>query len=576
MKSTFNPIYMGSDYDYKGDRLEVVVAENGQRVNKVSYDHHQQFEVKCHKVCDGVYQSVGYGMSNVCMIEGETGMILVDSNNSNEAAALNLAHFREVCDKPVSAVMYSHYHYCSGTEEFLKSAISPDIDIWAHEDHVPNMLESYTDFLPFAYRRNFINNGLAMPPEGELAQYDSGLGGSYVYPHLTGFTNGYLPPNKLIPNVEKMETTIDGVKFEFYPAFSECSDSIIIYLPEKKCALTNHAWPVMANLYTLRGDIGRNPLDWMNSIDILRKLRIEHLGGCHGVPISGGEELYDMLTRYRDLIQYVYDQTIYGMNLGKDPAEILKDMEVPGYFTNARCSQECYGEVEYSVRGIFRTFIGWFGWDPVELHPVTKEFEAERLIKMVGGIDNMVSEARTALTNKEYSWAAQLATYVLKLEPDHSECRFIKADAFKEMACRTSSAHTRSWYATGWLALMTEHDFFKQRIRADKNQIRTLPAEMVIKSMPIYLIPEKARDLNKTVQFNITDTGMKCGFYMRPYVAEFAVDIVDPEVEIICDTETIKDLYTTAKNYAELVEEGRLTFKGDVAFGKEMGNLFDF
>lgn len=577
MKSTFNEIYMGSDVDYKGDKLEIVTASLGQKVNKVTVEHHKQFETKCHKICDGVYQSVGYGMSNVCMIEGNTGMIIVDSNNSNEAAELNLEHFRQYCDKPVSAIIYSHSHYCNGTVTFAKAAASSELEIWGHQDHVKNMLEMYTEFYPWAYRRNAINNGMMCPPDGELGRVDCGLGPCYVYPGLKGFTIGWIPPNKLISDDKVTKATIDGIDFEFYPAYSESSDSIITYIPEKKCALTNHAWPVFANLYTLRGEYGRDPKDWIYSIDVLRELKVHHVGGCHGVPISGEEKVYEVMTHYRDAIQYLYNQTIKGMNEGKDPDEILKDFEMPGYFTNGQITKECYGEVEYYVRGIYRTFIGWFGWDPVELHPVTKEFEAERLVQLMGGESAVLLEADKAFKNKEFSWAAQLATYILKVNPEQKDAKLIKAGSFQEMAIRTPAAHTRSWYTVGAACLTSdEYNFFKMKSRPDMNMVGGLPAEMWIKVMPTNLIPAKAKEIKKTVAFHLTDTNVKCGFYMRPYVAEFSTEIKNPDVEIVCDSGAIRDLVAGIKSYENLVVSKEITFKGDAKFGEIFGTLFDF
>lgn len=42
-KTTFNPIYMGAEVDYKGDALELGIGEQGQVANKVMLEHHKQF-----------------------------------------------------------------------------------------------------------------------------------------------------------------------------------------------------------------------------------------------------------------------------------------------------------------------------------------------------------------------------------------------------------------------------------------------------------------------------------------------------------------------------------------------------
>lgn len=66
--STFNPIYMGSDTDYKGDKLEITTDENGAVLNKVLKDHQAQFtDRKLIEVSDRVYVSVNYGMANTTL-----------------------------------------------------------------------------------------------------------------------------------------------------------------------------------------------------------------------------------------------------------------------------------------------------------------------------------------------------------------------------------------------------------------------------------------------------------------------------------------------------------------------------
>ena len=98
LNSTYNPIYMGADVDRNGNELVVGTGENGQVANQEMIDHHEQFEPKMYKITDRVYMTNSYGLANSVMIEGDNGIIIVDTNDSIEAAQMELEQFRTVTD----------------------------------------------------------------------------------------------------------------------------------------------------------------------------------------------------------------------------------------------------------------------------------------------------------------------------------------------------------------------------------------------------------------------------------------------------------------------------------------------
>jgi hypothetical protein len=62
-------------------------------------------------VSDGVYQIRGFDMSNMTLVEGDRGVIVIDPLISQEVAAAALALYRERRgDRPVTAVIYTHSH----------------------------------------------------------------------------------------------------------------------------------------------------------------------------------------------------------------------------------------------------------------------------------------------------------------------------------------------------------------------------------------------------------------------------------------------------------------------------------
>jgi alkyl sulfatase BDS1-like metallo-beta-lactamase superfamily hydrolase len=63
------------------------------------------------KVADGVYQVRGFSQANMTIVEGSTGLILIDTLSTPGAAREALAlYFAHRPRKPVVTVIYSHSH----------------------------------------------------------------------------------------------------------------------------------------------------------------------------------------------------------------------------------------------------------------------------------------------------------------------------------------------------------------------------------------------------------------------------------------------------------------------------------
>ena len=124
---------------------------------------------------------------------------------------------------------------------------------------------------------------------------------------------------------ETLEQEISGVRFELVFAPGETNDQIFVWLPDKKVLLPgDNIYQSFPNLYTIRGTPYRDVNKWVESLDKMRALRPEHLVPSHTMPISGADKIYEILTDYRDAIQYVHDQTIRGMNRGLTPDELVE------------------------------------------------------------------------------------------------------------------------------------------------------------------------------------------------------------------------------------------------------------
>jgi glyoxylase-like metal-dependent hydrolase (beta-lactamase superfamily II) len=72
--------------------------------------HSNEFRKQVIRVTDGVYVAVGYSASNVILIQGDDGSIIVDTATDPSDARAIKAAFGNLLTAPVRAIIYTHSH----------------------------------------------------------------------------------------------------------------------------------------------------------------------------------------------------------------------------------------------------------------------------------------------------------------------------------------------------------------------------------------------------------------------------------------------------------------------------------
>lgn len=368
---------------YMGAPVEIGTGPNGEIANVAYSKHGLQFERKVHTVAPGVWCHVGASLGNSTMIEGKTRVIVVDTGDCVEQARWQHDDLRAVCAKPVAALLYTHSHYAFGSRVWVAPEQEGQVPVWAHPDLMKIVLRTVGDLSPFIVRRVGMQFGMYLPHKGPDAMSHHGIG-PFLH-DLTRYTptSGFVRPTDNAGDGQLVE--IDGVKVQFFHAWGDTDDTLLIWLPESRTIINNVAWPAMFNICTLRGESYRNPIELLKGLDKIIELEPEHLVGVHGVPISGRAAVLQAVTEYRDTIQYIYDQTIRDINAGLSPDELVQAVKLPAALANGRLTGQFYGELPYHMRQIYAGMVGWFGKDTVELHRPAPQEQATRLLALVGG-----------------------------------------------------------------------------------------------------------------------------------------------------------------------------------------------
>lgn len=531
-----------------------------------------------YRVAERFYVAVGYGNANMTLVDGSDGVLLIDSLENAEAAREALADLRRFSDKPVRGLIYTHSHpdHSSGSRGLLDPAEvgRGAVEFYAHERLLAGMRgnPSLGIINPVRLAYSF-GWGLERGAEGLV---EVGLG-----PLLRSGTTGFLPPTATFD--EFLDIEVAGIRVHLRAAPSESDDEIVLWFPDDGVL---HSADViqgecLANLYALRGAV-RDIWQWIGAIDLLRGFDAKALVFGHGRPVTGRDDVRDLLTAYRDAMQYLHDQTVRLMARGLTPDELVEAiLALPPRLRDHPWLGEFYGTVSQIVRQVYASTFGWFEGDPAFIDPLPRRERSARYVDAMGGRDAVVANAARAFADGDFRWAAEVLTHLLRHDPDDRQARDLKADALRQLGYRASNPMWRNNYlmAARELDGTLDADALLTTIRslANPDVTATLPIPLLLRALAIRLNPARSDGLHLRAGFHCSDSGTSYGLAVRSDVADvLAEPLAEVDVAVETTEPVLRGLLAGRLLWARAVEDGSATFSnGSAADAERFWSLFD-
>ena len=522
-------------------------------------DHSAEFTKEVIEVTDGVHMAVGFALANAMMVEGEDSNIIIDTTGTVETAREVKEIFQSINPNPISAIIYTHNHgdHVYGASVFAEES---DPEIYAHSSTEKYISRVIGILRPIISSRSSKMFGNVLPNE----HIENNGIGPFLEIGKDGRTPGLLYPTKVFE--DQMEFEVSGVKIVLYHAPGETNDQLFVWLPEKKALFPgDNFYKTFPNLYTIRGTPYRDLAGWVNSLDKMRYLEPEHLIPSHTRPISGKQEIYEKLTTYRDGIQYVHDQTIRMMNQGMGPDEIAEKISLPKHLGDSPFLKEFYGSPAWSARNVFSGYLGWFDGNPSTLKPLPKTEEANNLISIAGGWDNLFKIAEESFKKENYQWALQLTDYLLLSKPDNKESIILRMSCLKALGEKESNPNSRYYYLSS-AALLDENYEPNDILAPTLEVVKKYPIEAMLESLKVSVVPEKSIDKNIQLLFSFTDSGKKFSLFLRKGVLEIQpFEVMGSSVQVIATEEDMKAILTGLKSLPISLVTGSIKVNGSKA-----------
>lgn len=460
------------------------------------------------EVCDRVYQVRGLDLSNMTIIEGDSGLIVIDPVTSVETARAAIDLYRQHRGpREVRAVIYTHSHpdHYGGVKGVIDAqdvaagrvrVLAPDGFIEAIEGE--NVLSGNA-----TYRRAQYQFGTLLQP-GLTGSVDAGLGKT-----VTRGARSLIAPTQVI--VDKIEThVIDGIEIEFYMApDSEAPAEMHMFFPG--LGVLNMAENVTHNMHNfvpIRGSLVRDPLVWSKYIGDAIALygdKVDVLIAQHHWPTWGRDRVLDLLAIHRDLYKFIHDQSLRLINRGLKPDEVAETLRLPAELEQEWSCRGYYGALKHNAKAIYQRYLSWYDANPVHLNPLPGAESARRMIDYMGGAGAVLTRARADFEQGEFRWLAEVLGKLVYAEPDNDQARALLADTFEQLGYQSECATWRNAYLYGAQELRQGVMEMTISRTLGPDLMQAMSVSTMLDFLAVQLVPDQVAGLSFAVNIHITD-----------------------------------------------------------------------
>ena len=340
----------------------------------------QKMKVAAIPINDFVYRIEGEGA--MFLINTTEGSVLVDTGYSGQAAEQKKVAL-EHATGPIRKIVVTHAHGDhSGGLPFWKKEMAAGTEFVGHHRY-GYMARLQQDTIPYFKHRYHV-----LYP----TRVDLGDTAPREYWDMR-------PTREVYPGSD-YEFELGGVKFVVIAPENggEGEDGILLWLPESRILFTGDLfgplYPMFPALYTIRGEKYRDPLDYIDALDRVLALNPRVIAHTHFRFVEGEDYIRKSVTRMRDAVQYMWDETVAGMNAGKTVWELMRDIQLP----DELALSQGHGKLSWSVRAAWEIIAGWYYYDTIaNLYHVPPTAVNGDLVEMVGGADALAARAQAYL-----------------------------------------------------------------------------------------------------------------------------------------------------------------------------------
>jgi alkyl sulfatase BDS1-like metallo-beta-lactamase superfamily hydrolase len=536
-----------------------------------------------YEVVPGIYQVRGFDLSDVTMVRGKTGWIVFDPLVSAETARAAWKLFQDHVGQglPISAVIYSHTHvdHWGGIRGLLneEDVRSGKVPVIAPAGFMTYMVAENVYAGNAMNRRLFYQYGLLLPtsPHGYVGQ---GLG-----QRVSAGAVGLIAPTHFVEKpIEELE--VDGVRMIFQNTpNTEAPREMNTYFPDMKALwMAENVTATLHNIYTLRGTLIRDPLNWSKYIgEALYRfgLDAEVMFASHHWPRWGNARIQEVLRAQRDLYAHMNNQVLHLANQGVTINQVHNVYELPPSLQQKWECRGYHGSAEHNSRGVIQRYLGFWDCNPATLIPLSPADSAPLYVEMMGGADKIMARARQLYDDGKYLLAQEIVNKLVQAQPGNQAAKSLLADVFEQIGYQQETPSLRNSFLSGAYELRTGIPQGETGNTRSPDVVRAMSTELFLNFLAIRMDSRKAEGMRFSINLVTPDNGETFIVEMNnatlTSIAGFQAQ--NPDLTLTINRSDLEQTMMGVKPLEAQIADGTAKVQGDVSVLAQLaGTMVDF
>jgi alkyl sulfatase BDS1-like metallo-beta-lactamase superfamily hydrolase len=521
-----------------------------------------------YEVVPGIYQVRGFDLANISFIKGNTGWIVFDPLTCKETAKAALDFVNEKLGKrPVVAVVYSHSHadHFGGVRGVVDEVDvkSGKVKIIAPEHFMEHAVSENVYAGNAMNRRMFYQYGVLLPAS-PFGHVDQSIGKNTAKGNL-----GLIEPSVIIKKpIEEME--VDGVKmiFQNTPG-TEAPAEMNTYFPQFRAFwAAENIVGTIHNIYTLRGALIRDPLEWSKKINealYLFGMDAEVMFASHSWPRFGNARVQEVMRGQRDMYAHLNNEVLHLANKGVTINQVHNVYEPPESLQQQWYARGYHGSMEHNSRAVINRYLGYWDCNPTTLIPLSPEDSAPLYVEMMGGSKKILAKGKELIAKGKYRLAQEILDKLVYAEPGNQAAKLMLAEAFEQIGYQQESPSVRNSFLAAALELRSGIPTGAIPKTAGPDMVTAMGTNLWLDFLGIRMDSKKAEGMDFTINFITPDNNEK-------YVVEMSNATLtnikghqakDADLTITIKRADLDQVMMGKKTFDEMIKSGKAKLKGD-------------
>jgi len=412
-------------------------------------------------------------------------------------------------------------------------------------------------------RRLFYQYGVLLPAS-PFGHVDQSIGKNVAAGNL-----GLIEPNVIIKDYIE-ELTIDGVKMVFQNTpGTEAPAEMNTYFPDLKAFwAAENITGTIHNIYTLRGALIRDSLEWSKQInEALYRFGqdAEVMFASHSWPRWGNDRIQEVMRGQRDMYAHLNNQVLHLANQGVTINQIHNVYEIPESLQQQWYARGYHGSFEHNSRGVLNRYLGYWDANPTTLIPLSPEDSAPLYVEMMGGGSKIIAKGKELYRKGKYRHAQEILNKLVYAEPQNQAAKDLLADAFEQFGYQQESPSVRNSFLAAALELRSGIPGGASPKTMGPDVVRAMTTDLFLDFLGIRVDSKKAEGMAFKINIDMPDNG-------EQFVLEMSNATLtnikgqqanDPDLTITVNRSDLEPVMMGETTFDNQIKTGKAKLKGN-------------